>query len=72
MARKSGGSIYVSTDPNVTLAIGTLGVSISIGRLGPTIYNSGAGDAGGKGILTEDSAFFLATEDTLFEIVTER
>ena len=37
MARR-GGSIYISTDPNVVLAIGTPGVGISIGPLGNTIY----------------------------------
>lgn len=42
MARR-GGSIYVSTDPNVVLAIGTPGQGISIGPLGPTIYG-GSGE----------------------------
>jgi hypothetical protein len=70
--RKQGGSIYVSTDPSVTLAIGTPGVSVTIGRLGPTIYHSGGASGGGGSITTEDSAFHIITEDSAFSIITER
>ena len=38
MARKQGGSIYVSTDPNNIIPVGTPGVGISIGRLGTLLY----------------------------------
>ena len=60
MARRGASSIYVSTNPNVPIEIGTPGVSIFIGTPGPTIYagsgtpTSSTGDLEffGLGILT--------------------
>ena len=62
-----GGTIYISTNPNVTLAIGTPGVSTSIGPLGPMIY---APAMTGNFLNTEDG-FFLITEDTGAFLTTE-
>jgi hypothetical protein len=70
MARKQGGSIYVSTDPSVTLAIGIAGQSTTIGRLGPTIYK-GTNQVQVQDLLTEDGFNFLQTEDGLYDLVTE-
>jgi hypothetical protein len=43
MARRGASSIYVSTNPNVPIEIGTPGVSIFIGTPGPTIYGGTGG-----------------------------
>lgn len=41
MARRGRSSIYVTTNPNVPISIGTPGHSIFIGTPGPTIYGPG-------------------------------
>ena len=68
---RRGGSIYVSTDPIATLAIGTPGVSISIGLLGPTIYGPNTVSSVSARLISEDSAFALVTEDGTFHLTTE-
>ena len=68
---RRGGSIYVSTDPIATLAIGTPGVSITIGLLGPTIYGPSSSTTTASRLVTEGSAFALVTEGGAFHLVTE-
>lgn len=51
MARRGGSSIYVSTNPNVPIEIGTPGVSIFIGTPGPTIYGSGGNNPPASGVM---------------------
>jgi hypothetical protein len=71
MARRGASSIYVSTNPNVPIEIGTPGVSIFIGTPGPTIYAgsgtpvapSGEMEFFGLGILT----FIPSTVNVVWE-----
>ncbi len=64
MARRGCSSIYVSTNPNVPLEIGTPGVSIFIGTPGPTIYGGSGTDINTSGVLQfigESSVTFTPT-----------
>ena len=49
---RRGGTIYVSTDPNNNVPIGVPGQGVSIGKMGPTIYNANGGTppSGGSGL----------------------
>ena len=58
MARRGGSSLYVSTDPNSPVQIGTPGVSIFIGTPGPTIY---AGSAQSQTADSIESVFGIIT-----------
>lgn len=44
-------SIYVTTNPNVPIEIGTPGQSIFIGTPGPTIFNSGGSNQPATGLM---------------------
>lgn len=44
-------SIYVTTNPNVPIEIGTPGQSIFIGTPGPTIFNSGGANPPSTGLM---------------------
>jgi len=64
MARRGRSSIYVSTNPNVPISIGTPGVSIFIGTPGPTIYAGSGTDINPSGVLAfigEASITFIPT-----------
>ena len=51
MGRYGRHSIYVSTNPNVPVNVGTPGVSVFIGCPGPTIYAGTGTDINPSGVL---------------------
>jgi hypothetical protein len=65
MARRGASSIYVSTNPNVPLEIGTPGVSIFIGTPGPTIYGGTGSVISPSGVLS-----FLGESTVTFTPIT--
>jgi len=58
-------TLYVSTDPNNIVQIGTPGQSIFIGSPGPTIYGGSGTDTNPSGVLT-----FLGESTVTFTPVT--
>lgn len=62
---RRGGDIYVSTDPNVTLQIGTPGYGVSIGPLGPTIYGGTGSAPSAHGVTMVGAAAVVFTPATV-------
>ncbi len=67
MGRRRGGSIYISTDPNNNVPIGTPGVGVAIGCMGTLIFKG----LTLAGELTTEDGITLVTEDTGTPIKTE-
>ena len=68
--RKQGGSIYLSTNPQNNVPIGTPGQGVSIGRMGVWIYQ-GTGQSGhidGINIAGGDIAFTPETVPVALEM----
>src|SRR5262249_25152205 len=66
---RRGGSLYVATDPHTPLSIGTPGVAVAIGPVGPTI-SAGSGLPAGA-LISESTGDGLGLESTGDTIITE-
>jgi hypothetical protein len=72
MARRGRSSIYVSTNPNVPVSIGTPGVSVFIGTPGPTIYaGSGSNVLPSSGVLQFLGGISVTFTPTTVPVVVE-
>ena len=67
MARKGGGTVYVATNPNVPLSIGTPGVSVTLGPLQQMIYapTSVTPPTGGQILLEDGDSLVTEAGDNL-------